>query len=101
VQGLCAPRVKLERLEKMKAARAAAAAEAALPRLVRLLDYVLVEALVATLDTNLRDLECLLGGAGVLKVAVGFAAEGRAFVLDPPESTIALVVNKQVRAAWL
>ena len=53
VQGMCAPKVKLERLEKAKAAKAAAAAEAALPRLVRMLDYLLLETLVDTLETGL------------------------------------------------
>ena len=42
-------------------------------------------------------LKDLLGSCGVLCVAVDFEAQGSGYAFEPPESTIALAINKQVR----
>ena len=99
VQGLCAPKVRLERLERTKAARGAAAAEAALPRLVRLIDFLHAGALVAALGRNLAALQALLDGGSAIRVAAGFRDGGLG--VEPPEAALSLAVSKQVCLALL
>jgi len=96
VQGLSSTRVKLETLETEKAQKAAAATEALLPNLVRMLDYVIVQTLVATLRDDLARLRALLEQCGVLKVAVEIRTGGVS--MDPAEAVIALAIGKQACA---
>lgn len=97
-QGLSSTKVKLETLETEKAQKAAAATEALLPALVRMLDYVIVQTLVATLGTDLGHLRALLEQCGVLKVAVEI--QGGGVSLTPNETVVAHAIGKQVRACY-
>lgn len=95
MQGLSSTKVRLETLETEKAQKAAAATEALLPALVRMLDYVIVHTLVATLGDDLARLRALLEQCGVLKVCVEL--QGGSVALTPNEAVVAHAIGKQVR----
>jgi hypothetical protein len=97
LQGLSTTKVKIERLETTKAHKAAVVTEALLPNLVRMLDYMIVQTMAATLRDDLVLLKALLDNCGVLRVAVDIKLSET--VMDPPEQTVALAISKQVRIA--
>jgi hypothetical protein len=84
-------------METTKAHKTAVATEALLPNLVRMLDYMIVQTLVATLCDDLLLLKLLLDNCGMLRIAVDIKVSEVS--MDPPEQTVALAISKQVMRA--
>lgn len=99
MQGLCAPRVKLERLEKQKALRNAQASLAILPRLVRLLDHMHCHCLVAALDAGMqvRSPSCVPPASSFLHCV--FSATLLLFLCPPSASSCPLPESLAQQAA--